>query len=152
MNRTILIIVGLACALLTAWGIFWIFEDKENIDRTAEEPNICEIILRDQMELEKKWVTGQTSAYFIQILGNDPSDEFLARFAGHQPPVKKSFQWSQHQGTLLKAYDLKWLSDKSVEIRGSYYRASLCAGGCTYLIIRKWGRWILKDTYNDWIS
>jgi len=144
MSKTLLIVIGLLAAMITAAGIM----HYTDIYRKAEKPNICELVLRTQFERNASY----PGVYCIEIDGKDPSDEFLARFKGHQPPVKKGSEFILGQDLKFSVYNFKWLNNWTVEVGGDFSWEGLDGSGCTYHIIRKNGRWTIKRTFNHWIS
>jgi len=89
----------------------------------------------------------------------DPSDTFMARFAGRTPPVKKVSQSKKgeagqvfdkitgQRGVIFTVDDLKWISDEEVEATCSVYKAGLDGYAYKYILNKKNNRWnVAKKT------
>jgi len=148
MNKTILISIGLICAMIAAVGIMY-FND---IYRKAEEPNICELVLRTQFEHNTSLPNKKDGAYCIDIDNKDPSDNFMARFKGHQPPVKKGSEFILEQDVKFSIDNFKWLNNWTVEVDVDYFRQPKCGFGYTYRIIWKVDCWTIEKILLLWIS
>jgi hypothetical protein len=121
-------------------------------DRTAEQSDIFEIVLRHQIAANDSAKQNNARAYCLTILFQDPSDEFMARFKDNQPPVKKGSEFEEGKDLQFSVSYFKWIEDKTIEVKGSYYEGNLSAGGCKYHIILENGKWIIKSTSEHWIS
>src|ERR1043165_6923434 len=61
----------------------------------SEDDDIREAVFRYQFGHNASGAQQQAAVYFLEILSNDerssfdPSDEFMARFGDHRPPVRK---------------------------------------------------------------
>lgn len=98
----------------------------------------------------------------------DPSEELLKKFKNYNPPVKKvsdsmiaqglSKDWKRGQktnfvkdkitgelGIIFFISEIKWISDKEVEVTGGYFEHALSGSTNLYKIIRKDGNWIVKE-------
>ena len=142
------------------------FSVAGNDNATRQELDIYEAVFRWQFVHNASAQQQRAQVYFIAIgeKDTDPSDDFLQRFAGHDPPVRK---WSdshyvQGQGILDKktgarglafhATITQWLSDNTVIVRGGYEEGELSASGNTYTVMKENGTWkVTKDTL-DFIS
>lgn len=82
----------------------------------------------------------------------DPSDEFLKRFAGRTPPVRKSSACVDHgkdvvdkntgqRGIIFTMSHLKWISGTEVEAFGKTYEAGLAAEWAAYALTNASGQW-----------
>lgn len=65
-----------------------------------EKLDICEAVFRYQFEHNASGAQQKAKAYFLKIHNKDPSDEFLARFKGHTPPVKKGSDFAIRGATV----------------------------------------------------
>jgi hypothetical protein len=94
----------------------------------------------------------------------DPSDEFMKRFAGHNPPVRKLSECSigpfdgvvdkrTHKvGLKFRVSSITWISATEAEATGGYFEGGLSASGNTYTVKKVHGKWrVTKDKMN-WIS
>ncbi|MDX2271423.1 MAG: hypothetical protein NW237_05665 [Cyanobacteriota bacterium] len=112
---------------------------NENINNTNEfklneEENIAETVFYYQLQTRYK---DNYKSYFLALeQHNDPSEEFMQRFADN-PKVKRLSQstlgmppygGSQvvdketgEPGLILRVMAIKWIDDKEVEVRGSFF-------------------------------
>jgi hypothetical protein len=96
------------------------------------------------------WGTSWTNAAHVEF---DPSDEFIGRFAGRTPPVKKVSQSRQgergevldkstgQRGVIFTVTDLKWVSDKEVDATCSVHKAGLNGYTYKYKLSREKNQW-----------
>jgi len=141
--------------------------------RSAHREDICEAVFRH--ELEGHLGVAEVEVYFLTIEGQDPSADFLARFADLPRPVRPG-SWATRrgmseamsrrrvawrgmidketgmQGRILHIDSLEWASDDEVLIEGGYYENPLSAAGTTYEVEWKGGRWIVTGECCHWIS
>lgn len=118
--------------------------------RTAQEGNIKEAVLRYQMEMSKSWAYPVKPKFFFLSFGKDgdPPDEFMQRFQGHQPPVKKESEvemglWGVKEGLIISATQITWHSNQRVDVKGGYYGGELYAAGILYSVERQGDRWVV---------
>jgi hypothetical protein len=94
---------------------------------------------------------------------DDPTDEFLARFTGHKPPVRKVSMCSTEglrvvdkqtgkRGLIFRVAKIKWVSDSKVQVEGGYYEDGLSATRNVYTVVRKDGKWRVTKDKMEWIS
>ena len=134
-------------------------------DRTREGQidDIREAVFRYQFDHIKP----QEKDAQLYVLGvgascSDPSDEFLKRFAGHQPPVKKASasDWVQDRGRIDKetggkalmfcAHSIAWISDTDVEVSGAHYSSMVAQIGDYFTVKREDGKWKVTEVNNKW--
>jgi hypothetical protein len=94
----------------------------------------------------------EAPAFYLELMGEDPSPEFLARFDGNEPPVRKGSEFGDGGGVLFRVESVKRVSDTKVEVSGGYYEGSLSASGNTYFLERKDGGWVVTGDEMHWIS
>jgi hypothetical protein len=93
----------------------------------------------------------------------DPSDEFMKRFEGHEPPVKKASQCEYSRssvrdritgkiGLLFWATGIKWVNSKEIEVNSGWYLDGLGASGCVLHIVLENKRWWVTDRRECWES
>ncbi len=86
----------------------------------------------------------------------DPSDEFMSRFRGRTPSVKKASQakigdlavidkTTGQRGVVFTLSDLKWISDQAVEVTCNVYMAGLSSYTSKYTLSRKKNQWKVTD-------
>ena len=135
---------------------------RSPVDRSLQEDDIRESIIRYRMERLKGG-----GPVFLSIGDKDPSDSFMARFAGSKNKVKKASQsyfkkdpfpgWlrdrsTDEQGISFSVSSINWLSTDRVEARGGMYCGGLCADAGTYRVEKKRGRWVVVDYKVEMVS
>ena len=87
----------------------------------------------------------------------DPSDDFMKRFAGRAPPIRKVSQsrideagevrdkTSGQRGVIFTVTDLKWTSDREVTAKCIVFKAGLSAYVNEYKLTRKYNQWKVTD-------
>src|ERR1044071_879783 len=115
--------------------------------RESQIDNILEAVFRYQFDHVS---TNELDAK-VYVLGigescSDPSDEFLKRFAGRQPTVKKASDWVRDWGRIDKEPGEKALmfcanrfvciSDTIVEVSASHHRARVVGGGGNFFPVK----------------
>ena len=120
--------------------------------RAEQELDICEAVFRHQFENNASAAQQRAAAYFLSVRGKDPTPEFLARFAGDQPPVKAGSGFATGKGLSFRVETIEWLSDGKVKVTGGYHEASLSASGNDYVVERKGDAWVVTDDTMTWIS
>jgi hypothetical protein len=134
-------------------------------DRTRESQidDIREAVFRYQFD----HITPAERDAKLYVLGvgescSDPSDEFLKRFAGHQPPVKKASasDWFPDKGRVDKetggkalmfcAANIAWISDTDVEVSGAHYSAMAGVLDDYFTVKREDGKWKVTEVNNKW--
>lgn len=129
-------------------------------DKAAEEENIREAVLREMIGPR-----GPRGLFFLQIGGNDPTDEFMSRFAAWAPaPMKASkattFDFSQgyidrttgRHGALIRIGSIKWLFGDRVEVEEGFVCGGLCGSGGVYQLVKRKGRWMVETYTVRWVS
>ncbi len=131
-------------------------EEQENDIREA----VFRYILQECRNQEVCYLSFSGDARFRE--DNDPSKEFMQRFRGHKPLMKKVSQCASLKGTGIKSPGkkevilfvgaIKWISDIEVEAKGGSYLGSLSAIGFIYRVVREGNRWVVKEAIFHWIS
>ena len=140
------------------------FTTSEN---RQEMSDLFEAFFRYKFENNHSGAQQGAEGYFLQIEGKDPSLEFMARFAGHSPPVRKGSEFvsewvtiPQDDGTVLFSgrnngllfridscqwVGWGWFTRDHVEICGGYDEASLSASSASYIWKRDRFGWALDS-------
>jgi|NGEPerStandDraft_6_1074524.scaffolds.fasta_scaffold57598_1 hypothetical protein len=139
-------------------------------DRDSQIDDIREATFRYQFAKNASGQQATAKVYFLSFIvpgkldGHDPSDDFMKRFAGHNPRVAKASQAKTskddvvrdsktgEQGLIFSLNAIHWKSDTEVEVSGGYYEASESASSNTYYLVKKSGKWIVERDVMDWIS
>ena len=124
-------------------------------DRSIQEDRIREAIFR--YLIKQKGLKGQV---FLSVEREDPSDEFMARFAGMEPRPKKAsgayFKrapfpgWLRdratgEKGVMLNVGTIGWNSSTVVEVRGGSYCGGLCADAGVFRVAKKNHQWVVEE-------
>ncbi len=134
------------------------------VDRVAETDNIREATFR-YMIAEHQGLQGQEDHYYflsVQDDGSrgyrDPSNEFMKRFNGTRPMVKKVSECTHDaprgvldrvsgaRGHILHLDAIRWLSDREVEMRWTDYTSGLDNRGGRCRLKWSVGNWTLTST------
>jgi len=117
-----------------------------------QELDICEAVFRHQFEHNASGAQQEAAAYFLEIRKGDPSPEFLARFAAHQPPVFAGSKFEIGKGLSFQVDSIEWQEDGSVKVTGGYYEAGLSSSGSVYTLEPDGESWEVTDDVMEWIS
>jgi hypothetical protein len=139
-------------------------------DRTAEFDDIREATFRYQFVKNASVQQQNAQVYFLSVIAagkkeaEDPSDEFMKRFAGHKPRVVKHTESkssmeegvrdkkSGERGLSFHVGEIRWNSDTEVEVDGGYYEGGESASGNTYFLKKKHGKWVVERDVMHWIA
>jgi hypothetical protein len=134
--------------------------------RESQIDDIREAVFRWQFHHNASGQQKKAQVYFLQVgeNGDDPTDEFIKRFADHKPPVRKRSASSEdhgrgvrdkqtgERGLIFRVSKIEWRTDAEVEVKGGYYEANLSASGNTYTVKKQDGKWKVTNDKMDWIS
>ncbi len=127
--------------------------------RQSQEEDIYEAVFRWQFEHNVSGQQKTAQVYFVAVgeKYGDPSDEFMKRFAGNKPPVRKRSECSAdvgkgvldkktgERGLLFHVTRIKWKSETEVEAKGGYYEAGRSASGNIYTLKKNKGKWTVTN-------
>ena len=148
----VLAVSCLAITILSSCG------DLQDETPDPEILDLLETFFRYKFENNASAQKQDAEAYFLEIEGEDPSPEFLARFTGHSPPVKKGSEFvmggsividgeapTEGNGLLFRIDSYKWIGlfGNCVKISGGYSEGNLSASWASYIWIRRKGKWEL---------
>ena len=132
-------------------------EQKEELDSS-----IVESVFRYQI----KQCGDNTSlkVFLLSVRGNDPSDEFMKRFADDSVKVKKRSALAKSEATnefidsesgksaaLLSIDKLRLLEEGKAQVEGSCGYADWAARGYRYSLVREKDRWMEKRADPGWV-
>ena len=123
-----------------------------------ETLDLFEAFFRYKFDNNYSGAQQNAETYFLQIDGEDPTPEFLARFEGHSPPVKKGSEFvmggsivegggvAEGNGLLFYIRSYKWIgsSKNRAEIVGGYSEGNVSWSGASYTWVKKEGKWELE--------
>ena len=115
--------------------------------RESQTDDIREAVFRWQFDHNASSQQKKAQAYFLGVGDrDDPTDEFMKRFANHKPPVRKASACSAdagkgvrdkktgEKGLIFRVRKIEWKSDTEVEVQGGYYEGGLSASSNTYTV------------------
>ncbi|NIM06827.1 MAG: hypothetical protein GTO55_09825 [Armatimonadetes bacterium] len=128
--------------------------------RQMREADINELIFRDQFKELPSNLREKVSFFFLSLDGKDPSDEFMKRFEGNDPPVKKESECvvssleggqvqikdkeTDEEGVKFRVHVIFWKTPEKGEVEVSYYASGQPASTRLYRISRDGDKWIVK--------
>jgi len=107
-----------------------------------EKLDIAEAIFRYQF---RAFQQRKAPAYFLSLFGEDPGQDFLKRFRGHKPPVKKGSEFARGKGLAFEVRNIRSVSKTKVEVSGGYYEHELSAQDNAYFVEFKGGKWVVTS-------
>jgi hypothetical protein len=150
MRKCILVAVFLASVAITGY-VAYATRSACTASLSDEEWDICDAVLRHQVFHSAAAGRGTATAY-VEIQGCNPTDTFIERFQGHQPPVKAGSRFSCGSGVLYRIGGIKRTGEDSAEVHGGYYEGNLNASGNTYYLVRQEAKWVVVWDEMRWIS
>ena len=134
--------------------------------REAQTDDVLEAALRYKFAHNGSGLQNKGTAYFVSLgdKANDPSDDFIKRFARHTPPVRKvsgcrydngGFVLDREtgkKGLLFRIKGVTWKSDTEAKVEIGYYEQGLSADWSTYALSKEKGKWKVTDTKLNSIS
>ena len=152
-RRGLSAVLALACVLYGGCNSLPVpsFILRAPADRLVQEDDIREAVFRYRISTKNS-----NSRVFLMIDGKDPSDAFMTRFTGLNPPIKKvsgaqlKAVWLRdrltgEQAVELSVGSISWISVDRVELPGSSYCGVRCADFGIYRVVRKNGRWAVEQ-------
>jgi len=134
--------------------------------RRPEENDIREVVFRYEFHHNAS-IQGQSAAVYCLSVGEesaDPPDDFMGRFTGFKPPVRKLSECNVdpykgvtekrtgRSGLVFRVKTIKWKSETEVVVTGGYYEDGLSASGNTYIVRKERRRWRVSKGGMDWLS
>ena len=130
------------------------------VERSSQADDIREAVFRYQFVSNACGC--EKEVYFLSLgrskfTDKDPGDEFLERFQGHKPAVKKVSKSTTHvtegvrdketgeSGLIFRVIEITWISDLEAEVEGGYYLNGLNSSGNWYRIALEGGEWVIKE-------
>jgi hypothetical protein len=111
--------------------------------------DVAEAVFRFQFGHNASGTQQNASAYYVSLLGGDPSPEFLDRFAGNEPPVKAQSGFREGGGLKFIVREITFASETEAEVTGGYYEGNLSSSQNTYYVEYRGGEWVVvRDVMN----
>ena len=151
--------------MLSAWVAT---DDASFAAQTDDKDAIAEAVFRYQVGTCYGGMS--RNVYFLRRDREDPSDEFMARFKGEKPSVKKYSQMvansmeeglkdegfrdkeSGERGIVLIVEKIKQVSETEAEAQGGCVAGALNGYGYEYRVVREKDKWIVKESRPTWVS
>lgn len=121
---------------------------SSKINRIKAQNDIREAIFRYQFA---QFQHSSARVYFLTIEGQDPSEDFMQKFAESKSFVKKGSEARQaphavvsatgERGVVCDVGPVKWLDEKSVEVIASYQVGNQSAAHFTLTVKSEQGKW-----------
>jgi hypothetical protein len=104
-----------------------------------------------------------TNVFFLSISfaspSGDPSDDFMKRFAGHTPPVKRRSQCKPlvvdketgKNGIILNIFLVTMVSETEVKVEGNNIYAPLDGFDCTYHLKKEKSKWMITKYESPYV-
>jgi len=139
-------IVGVGAS--TGWYLF-----RPRFSRTVEEANIVEAVFRNQIAEESR--SEGKAVVFLSVGQEDPSDEFIKRFADISP-VRKISQANKRgdgvtdkqtgeRGIILDVRRVEWTSDAEVRVGVGTYAWSWGQSGSVCRVVHQNEKWVVQS-------
>ncbi len=124
-----------------------------------QEDGIREVVFRYQIPRKRFWSRLAAARVFYLALEEggklkDPRDEFIERYHGHKPPVRKFSQCTVppavagvrdketgERGLVFSVSSIEWESTTEVVVEGGRYEHGLSSSRNRYWLESKKGRW-----------
>ncbi len=127
--------------------------------QAAMVDDICEVVFRWQFANNGSGLQEMAKGHYLSVgETTDPSDEFMRRFRGHTPPVKRVSECeltvfgsvvkdrtTGERGLIFRVTDIVWRSDTEVEVTGGYYEASMSGSTIHWRVAREGDQWKVKE-------
>jgi hypothetical protein len=134
-------------------------------DKVADEWDVRETTFRYQFSKNNSALKQHAGAYYLSVgeverTDADPPADFMKRFDGNIPPVKKVSdsvltdrgvmdRRTGEPGLIFRTGVIKLTSDTEAEISGGYSEHNRSASGNTYYLQKVDGKWkVVKDVLN----
>lgn len=136
-----------------------------NANRASTEDDIREAVFRYQFTHNGSALRQKAEVYFLSFGEQDqePDEEFLKRFARHEPPVKPAShakalrgrkgtpapfsnivdKQTGKVGLIFYLRSIRWLSEDQVQVDGGYHEGPLSATSNRYTVVRENGAWVV---------
>jgi hypothetical protein len=146
-------ILRLIPVLLVVVPVFVCGAENRVVSGDAIDPDMYEAVFRYLFERNAcEESSTNAAAYFIGLGAHAPDDDFMKRFAGHLPPVKRRSEikiideclvdtTTGKRGVVFKVDDEVLFSNDTVRVKGGWYKGGLDASEGTLFVSRKAGRW-----------
>jgi hypothetical protein len=135
-------------------------------NRAANEQDIYATVFRYLFDHNASGQQKGSNVYCLSMgeKNVDPSDGFMRRFTGHEPPVRKASDCSVASfsqvvdrrtgkpGLMFRVTGIVWISSTEVTVYGGYEEANMSASGNSYTVKKENGKWKVTKEGIGWIS
>lgn len=130
--------------------------------RVSEEDNIKEAAVRYLFQHNNSYMEDNTKVYFIAVSDNDPTEDFMKRFATYTVPVKISSQCTRSgdyvkdketgkRGLYCWVDSIEWINKNKVKVYTGYFEVGLSAATTyVYYVVHQDGKWVVKNAETMW--
>jgi len=131
----------------------------------SSDDDVLEAVFRHQFAHNAAQRREAAALYCLALGGDqDPSADFLRRFAAHRPPVAAASRCALTEGgevqdrengapaLLFRVTALRRLGEDEAEAHAEYLEGWLSGAGSTYRVVRQAGQWVVTDDRMRWIS
>jgi hypothetical protein len=137
-----------------------------DMPRQIQTDDIREVVFRHQLDSWDSYMQKTKRVYFLSVgeQDEDPSDDFIKRFANHKPPVRKASASKKgphlevmdkntgEAGLILRVSSIMRISDIEVEVQGGYDQSGRSASGNIYTVKKINGKWSVTQDKRTWES
>jgi len=124
-------------------------------DRLTAETDIADAVFRYQFEHNASAIQQQADHYCLSLPGErSPGADFLHRFDGNHPPVRRADECQRGSGhdLFFRVQRLDWRSDTEVWVSGGYWEGNLSSSKESYRVRFKNGKWVVDGARMEAIS
>lgn len=124
-------------------------------NRLAAEADIAEAVFRYQFDHNASSIRQGADHYCLALPSErSPDAEFLHRFDGNHPPVRRADECQRGSGhdLFFRVQRLDWRSDTEVWVSGGYWEANLSASRESYRVRFKNGKWVVDGARMEAVS
>ncbi|MEW4571486.1 hypothetical protein AB1L88_26730 [Tautonia sp. JC769] len=124
-------------------------DHPESVDqgRREQASKVCEMIFRHQFKRDiPDSLLRDAQAIFLSIEKQDPSPEFMKRFAkGQKLPVRPGSEFKEGVGPWLRIDDLEWSDKEAVVVQASIYVGPVAAEWRRFRLVRRECHWVIVE-------
>lgn len=125
---------------------------QSKVQRKAvnEVDDIIESVFRYQFKYNYAGIGGTANGFYLLVYKKDPTSDFVKRFKGYLPEVKKGSAFKKGSGVLFQVGKIQAVSDNKVKVAGGYYLNDTHATAGIYTVERAGRRWLVTKYDDMW--